>query len=294
MRGPLDTVQFDDGAELAPGRPATLVLGHGLEPVAAWLDIVGGGAAWGSARPASAPRLIAAPASVGLEGAVTTLRVEGLEPALLSLRTTHPVVARVRRAGGAPSEAEAWPHGARLDAWVPAGATEIDLRGFAAAQLGGSASVTLAPASELKEGVGDALFLPAGSSRAFAFTLPRAARVGLGARASSEDITVLLLDASGAEIGSGIVQSPRLEAGRYILVVRAPASGAPISVRPVLLGLDERGSGPPPDVVRAYVLGDEDVPENAAPQPPDWRRWLGLQSGSENTSSEEIYTEEGD
>jgi hypothetical protein len=302
VRGALDVSAVDDEAALAAAESATLVIEHGLAPVAAWLE-ADSTSAWGSARPEAAPVQISAPASVALDGVSTTLRVESAEPALLSLRTTHPVVARVRRAGGMQPEARAWPLGARLDAWIPSGATEVDLRGFASAGLGGSATVSLSPAVELREGVGDSGFLPAGSARAFTFGLMRSVKVGLGMRSTSDDIDVNLFDAGGTLLGSGIVQMPELQPGRYVVVVSAPAAADPVAVRPVLLGLDEPGLGPAPDIVRRYVLGEEAPPENAAPLPPDWRRWLGVPptggAASEGCctdaeSSGETYSEEGE
>ena len=227
-----------------------------------------------------------------------TLRVESAGAALLSLRTSHPSVTRLRPTGGQRAQSEAWPLGARLDAWIPAGVTEIDLRGFASAALSGSATVALTAPIEMQQGIGDAVFVPAGDARAFTFLMKRDAIVGLGMRSTSEDIDVSL--DGGA--GTGLVQMPTLTAGWHVLVVSTQPGGGPVAIRPVLLGRDEPDTGPPLDILRAYVLDGETVPENAAPIPPDWHRWLGAQKQPSSgdgcdgcgEASEETSFEEGD
>ena len=81
----------------------------------------------------------------------------------------------------------------------------------------------------------------------------------------------ILIDAAGRQVGVGNVQMPRLEPGTYLLAVRAPADGGPVSVRPAVAGLTPPGDGPPQEVVRRYLAlaagGDEGVAPPAGDSP---------------------------
>jgi hypothetical protein len=92
----------------------------------------------------------------------------------------------------------------------------------------------------------------AGGSALFGFTVPRESWVGLGIRAEPDLAQVRLLDAKGAEQGSGLAQLHRLQPGRYVIEARVPPNATATALRPALLGLTPRPSGPPPEIARQY------------------------------------------
>jgi len=77
--------------------------------------------------------------------------------------------------------------------------------------------------------------------------------VGIGVRASSDLIEARLMDEGGQPLSQGVVQMPSLRPGSYYLAIRAPAPGAPIQVRPLLVGKKAPDSGPPREVIRDYL-----------------------------------------
>lgn len=294
----MDRLTQDSGAEFPSPKNGTLLIETSTTPVGIRIQHDSALAeAWGNSRLHSSAS-IEGPASVELAGSAQSYGVRSSAPSLLSLRTSHPVVVRLRR-DGEPPVADAWPTGARLDAWLPTGKAEIDLRGFASAQLAGTASISLTSAEALREGPGDETLIPAGSARAYTFTLSDAATIGIGVRGSTDAIDVELLDAHGDLLGSGIVQMPKLETGTYVLVVMAPADGPPVTARPALVGVELPGLGPSEDIIRAFVEGREAAPAAAAPIPPGWERWLGAAQRSgwrqpEEQEQEEHESGEGD
>jgi hypothetical protein len=103
------------------------------------------------------------------------------------------------------------------------------------------------------EGLGPEVLLAPGTAHYFSFSVTREGPVGVGVRAAPDTATARLFEAAGGAIGEGIVQMPRLAPGAYLLAVRAPAEGGPVTVRPALAGLVPPDTGPPEDVVRRYL-----------------------------------------
>ena len=106
------------------------------------------------------------------------------------------------------------------------------------------------------------MLLAPGAAHYFSFSVEREGPVGIGVRAAPDTASCRLLDAAGRTIGDGIVQMPSLAPGSYLLAVRAPADGGPVTVRPALAGIVPPGSDPPEDVVRRYLRLSRGEPEN--------------------------------
>ena len=123
---------------------------------------------------------------------------------------------------------------------------------YAGTALGGTAAWSAEPVETLAEGVGAERWLSPGEARIFRFTLASKGRVGLGLREEAESLACAVSDEAGRTLGEGCQQLLTLEAGRYVLAVRAPP-GAPASrFKPVLLGLAGSETGVPEEYLRDF------------------------------------------
>lgn len=287
------------GTELTlHGVPARLSLPHGPGRVIAWIERDGVPPSGGSWFPDGPPPSIEvqAPAVVPLDGIARRLVLDLSTASLIHLRSDQPGLTVVRvgiatdAAAGAAVEPEErlalHPHGIAVDAYLGAGVHELWLRALDGT-LSASAELTITSVSEIGEGLGPEVLLPAGGSRAFRFTVPNAAsnkapaggtdesvQVGVGVRADSDRVEVRVLDAAGNELGQdqlgrnqpsqGVVLMPRLTPGTYLLELTLPADAAPARARPAVVGLDRPSTGPPPDVIRQYLDLAEDASEGAS------------------------------
>jgi hypothetical protein len=187
------------------------------------------------------------------------LRLSPAEPVLLQLRAPIPLVSVLGRPGAAV-EVGVHAEGARLDAVLPAGASDLLLRPAQPGPLHGRLDLLASRVAPIGEGLGPELVLAPGSSRAFSFTVAEGGPVGVGVRASEETVEATLLDAGLRPVAAGLVQMPTLAPGVYVLVVRAPAEGRALSVRPAVAGLTQPSTDPPPEVVRRYLEPEEPRP----------------------------------
>jgi hypothetical protein len=207
---------------------------------------------WASAELPAAAVALKLPAVVALEGPVRVWDLAPAEPVFLHLAAAVPSVTLLRRGlDGAPVVEV---HGERtsLDAYLPAGPARLALRGVGGKNLSGAAELTVTPVVPTGEGLGPEVLLPPGGARVFSFSVIRQGRVGVGVRAGADVVQCDLLDDAGRGLGSGVVQMPELAAGTYLLVLRAPANGPPVRVRPALAGVEAPAEGPPPEVIQGY------------------------------------------
>jgi hypothetical protein len=224
-------------------------IAHGEGLVVAWVD-GGGGADWlsGSGESIALDR----PAVIPLKGNSQLLRFVAKEPRFLHLKTTAPVIAAVAT-GKAPADIRVFPGGADLNLYLPAGTTRIALQSAGAGALAGVAEIATTGVQGIGEGLGPTTRLAPGEARVFSFTLKDERDIGVGVRGSTDVAHCRLLDAGGGLLGEGVVQMRRLKAGRYLLAVDLPASGEPVEVQPVLVGVETPDSGPPDEVKRRYL-----------------------------------------
>lgn len=231
-----------EGPRLSATGPGWLVLEHGPGPIVAWLE--GEGATpW----PPGQPQPVAVPRQLRLAGDSMALSLSLTEPVLLHARTTAPVVLALGE--GAP---RIFPSGAEFHRYLPAGNATLRLLSPQDGPLSGSLELTATSVTPAEEGLGAPVMVGAGNSALFGFQLPREGWVGLGIRAEPDHATVRLLDADGTEKGRGLAQLHRLPAGRYIIEASVPPDAGTTAIRPALLGLTPRPSGPPPEIARRY------------------------------------------
>jgi len=198
------------------------------------------------------------PESVPLQGKQQVLLVRLERPSLLHVRTSAPVVAQFL-GRGRPGVTQAFLHGAMLNIPAPAGESRLVLRAIGSESLSGHASVFATEVTNLVEGEGPAVLLGPGGARLFSFTLDRPDTIGIGVRASSDVVSSVLYDEQGAVQSQGVVQMPRLAAGRYYLAIEAPESSAPVRARAIVLGLARADTRPPYEVLRRYVEAQGDA-----------------------------------
>lgn len=228
------------GADLRLAGPGLLVLEHGPGPVLAW---IGDAAPFPDAPALSAPL----PGQMTLTGSAMALTLSPTTPVLLQARSTAPVVLALGDA--AP---EVFAAGAEFQRYIPAGTTTLRVMVPQEGPLSGALELDAVPLLPVAEGIGAPVMVAPGGSALFGFELTRAAIIGLGIRAEPDRVAVRLLGADGAPIGEGVAQLRRLPPGRYIIEARLPADAGPAAVRPAVIGLEPRPSGPPPEIAREY------------------------------------------
>ncbi|MCP4657565.1 MAG: hypothetical protein GY856_19340, partial [bacterium] len=248
------------GDDLAvPAGGGTLLLRHGPGVVLSWLDradeeVPG---LWGGDA-ADRARAVELPAVVPLAGRVEIVEIRENEPMMLHLRSATPMVTWLDSRPAAAVEVH--PEGAVLDAYLPGGSVRLALRAVGTETLDGSLELTKSAVMPIGEGLGPEILLATGESRIFSFTVEHSATVGVGVRADADVVETVLLDAEGRRLGEGVVQMHELASGDYLLSLTLPATAPPVRARPVVVGLEPPGTGPPEDVVRRYreMAGDRE------------------------------------
>lgn len=251
-------VALDDGArvdgcvaDVPGGVGGTVTVEHRAGPLrlllAARTDalaLAGPGAGSGS------PRRLAPGEAAALDGAFFERGIELDRESVVHVRVDRGVCLLV--SGGKAVASGGMGEGCRLDRLLSKGEHRLIVRGFAGAPLGGTAVWTGEPVETLSEGVGAERWLSPGEARVFRFALASRGRVGLGLREEAESLSCAVADETGRPVGEGCQQLLSLEAGSYVLTVRAPP-GAPASrFRPVLLGLAGSETGVPEEYLRDF------------------------------------------
>ncbi len=234
------------GTDLPVSGAGRVVVQHGAGPVALWLETPG---AFPWPDPAAQPATL--PSRVALTGDATALSFTADRPMLLHATTTSPVLAALQQAGRSDPPA-LFPAGAELHRAVAAGPVTLRLFSADDGPLGGTLALSAEPLLPLGEGLGAPASVAPGGSVAWAFTLVKRAKVGVGLRAEPDVAQARVLDAKGAVLGEGVAQLLDLQPGAYVLEARIPPASQPATLRPALVGITPRGDGPPPDVVQTY------------------------------------------
>lgn len=234
------------GSRLPVTGPGVLTLDHTAGLVAVWLD--GPGA---SLWPDTTAQTLTLPKSLPLSGPAQAFKLTLAEPGLLHIRSTAPAIAGLRSGEGAES-VRLFPTGADWYRYLPPGPVDLHLAAAQDGGLSGSLDLTVSPVTPVQDGLSAPVPLAAGESRAFAFTVPRAGKIGVGVKALRDPAAVRLLDAKGTLIGTGLVQYRSLPPGAYVLEVEAPADAA-LTVQAAVVGIALPDRGPPPDVRQAYL-----------------------------------------
>ena len=190
--------------------------------------------------------------TIGLQGRQLALSVEVTADCLLQLRSESPLVTKILHSG-LPQIVELHPNGANYAVYLPQGRASLQLQSIGAESLSGELFIRTAAIEPLQEGVGPATLLSGGGAKLYRFHLKQAGPIGLGVQASSDVVSGILMTRAGKEIGRGVIQMPTLEPGDYVYALSVPQTSAPVRVRPVLVGSEPPGTGPPVEVIQQYL-----------------------------------------
>jgi hypothetical protein len=236
-------------AEVPAGVAGTVMVEHGVGPLRLLLagreDAL---ALAGSVAVAGASKRLPPAEVVALAGAPLDRALELAAESVVHVRADRGVCLLV--SGGKTVASGGMGEGCRLDRLLPMGTHRLLVRPFGDAPLSGSAVWTSEPVESLGEGVGPERWLAAGEARLYRFELASRGRVGLGLREDAETLACEVADATGRTLGEGCQQLLELDAGRYLLAVRAPVGRPAARYRPVLLGLAGAETGPPDEYLR--------------------------------------------
>jgi hypothetical protein len=211
---------------------------------------------------------VAPPAVVPLRGETQSLLLSPAGPSMVQVRVSAPLITCLKRKS-APPEVEIHPSGCVFNAFFSGGPEEIALHAIPGSLLSGFAELSTTPVTTVREGLGPETMILAGEARIFSFSVGRNGAVGIGVRSNSDKVECTLRGSAGNFLGSGLVQMKTLDPGTYLLDIRVPKDGRPTTVRPALAGLEPPGTGPPEEVIRSYLKGEEEQPAGTvAPQPP--------------------------
>jgi uncharacterized protein YecT (DUF1311 family) len=235
------------GQDIVLSGTGRAVVEHGIGPIAVWLA-ADGVSPW----PDAAVQQVKPPARLTLAGAAMALGLKQDSPSLLHVSTTAPVLAALVQSRRTDPP-RLFPAGAELHVMLAAGAAELRLYPPSDGPLSGSLLLSAEPVTPIGEGLGAPVSVAPGQSAVFAFSVAKAATIGVGVRADPDRASVRLLDASGAVLGEGVAQLRALRAGQYLIEAQVPPDAGPTILRPAVIGITPRGSGPPPDVARQYL-----------------------------------------
>jgi hypothetical protein len=252
------TVALDDGARVGEcavvvpaGVGGTVSVEHRGGPLRILVAARGDALALaGPGLGGGAPKRLRSGEAVALEGALLDRGLELSSAAVLHVRADRGVCLLLT--GGALVASGGMGEGCRLDRVLGKGEHRLVVRGFAGAPLSGSAVWTADPVETLTEGVGAERWLSPGEARVFRFALASKGRVGLGLREEAESLVCAVADEAGRTLGEGCQQLLSLDAGTFVLSVRAPATAPPSRFRPVLLGLAGSEVGVPGEYLREF------------------------------------------
>jgi uncharacterized protein len=235
------------GQDVAVAGQGHAVVDHAAGAMAVWLA-VDGVSPW----PAAQPQPVQTPARLSLSGPAMALTLNQGALTLLHVSTTAPALLGVVQAGRTDAP-RLFPAGAEFHGMLAAGPAEVRLYAPSDGPLSGTVTLASDPVTEIGEGLGDEVSVAPGGSAVFAFSLAKPATIGAGVRADPDTATVRLLDAAGTVLGEGVAQLRTLPAGRYLIEAKVPPDAATTILRPAVIGITPRGSGPPPDVVQHYL-----------------------------------------
>ena len=248
-------VRLSDGTRLAdcagplpPGRSAEIVVDAGgpLRVVARPVDS-GPAAIFARALGATPPALRPGEAAA-LAGALVERSFTVSQPSVVHLRADAGVCALA--AGPEIVAVEGLGAGCAVDRLLPAGTHRLAVRPFGDEPLAGVVRFTAEPVETLAEGVGAERWLSPGQARVFQFQAAAKGRVGVGLQEEAEVLSCAVLDGAQRRLATGCQALLDLDAGAYLLEVRAPAGGRPVRFRPVVLGLAGTKLSVPDDYLR--------------------------------------------
>jgi len=236
------------GSDLKIDGPGELLIRHQPGVITAWLD-----SSEITAATTPLPVMdIAATQTIELQGEIQTFQINLAESIQLHLRSDTPMITRVGYANG-NEVVEAHPQGVNYSVYLPSGYSTLSLQRLGPWTADATIFISSAALTSIQEGYGPQTMLSGGSTQMYYFDIAERGSIGVGVQASSDLVSGMLLDNAGNTISHGVVHMQDLAPGRYILAISVPADSQPVRVRPALVGLERPHTGPPWEVIRAYL-----------------------------------------
>ncbi|MGC8916555.1 MAG: hypothetical protein ACP5NF_06205 [Thermoanaerobaculum sp.] len=272
------------GAEMAPKllRPQSLTEGDELDLGSGGGEVelfqgVGAVALWvGPERGASAPppavKAVALPAAFHVESRQAVRLAMGA-PAVLQIAASGAVMAEVFQSGERVAY-QLLPWGGSWSLPVATGETLVSL--VCLVPPCGPVTLRQAVPHLLVDGPNPKRLVPPGEDVFWVLDVPAARSLGVGVRARPDGGRVRLLSGDGRVVGEGPLIFGEFPAGRYLLVVTGSEDGQVLEVQPVVVGLSQPPTTPPPDLVMCYQQLEAGLVPTCPPPPPPPREQVRL------------------
>jgi hypothetical protein len=187
-----------------------------------------------------------------LQGRKWAINADVSADSLLQLRSDKPLISKIDHAG-LPQMIELHPNAMNYAVYLPKGGATFAFQSIGADQLSGELFIRTAAIESLQEGIGPETILGSGDTKLYRFHLKHAGDVGLGIQASSDVVSGILMNHNGTELDRGVILMPKLEPGDYVFAVSVPQTSPAVRVKPVLVGIEQRDTGPPVEVIQQYL-----------------------------------------
>ncbi len=192
------------------------------------------------------------PAQIKLNDKQQSFIFERKSASFISLQAATPLIASIRRQG-LPDEIRVFERGMKTSLFLPQGKSQLRLESTTNQDLSGLLNIAELNQVELKEGLGNQVSLLPGDSRIYRFDIPQSQHVGIGVQASVDVTRAYLFNQRGELLGEGVTQKHRLSEGSYYLMVELPAQpGSGVEIRPAIVGLESRDTGPSNQIMLDY------------------------------------------
>jgi len=192
------------------------------------------------------------PAQIKLSDQQQSFVFERGSAGFISLQAAMPLIAQIRR-NGLPDQVRVFAGGLKTSLFLPQGKSQLKLESTTNQDLSGLLNIAELKQVELKEGLGKQVSLLPGDARIYRFSMPESQDVGIGVQASVDVALAYLFNQRGELLGDGVTQKHRLSAGNYYLMVELPAEpGSGVEIRPAIVGLESRDTGPSKEIMLDY------------------------------------------
>lgn len=138
-----------------------------------------------------------------------------------------------------------------VDHFLLPGNYVIGVRAFRGGRLSGTITYSAQPIRPIGSGE---WILAGGEAETFYFEVRAKSWIGIGVKADRDAVDCALLTKEERLLGRGIQQFVQLDPGTYLLRLTLSPGEAPVHYKPVALGLEPPGIGPPLDYLREFFV----------------------------------------
>ncbi len=138
-----------------------------------------------------------------------------------------------------------------VDHFLLPGNYVIGVRAIRGGRLSGTITYSAQPIRPIGS---DEWILAGGEAETFYFEVHEKSWIGIGVKADRDAVDCALLTKEERLLGRGIQQFVQIDPGTYLLRLTLPPGEAPVHYKPVVLGLEPPGIGPPLDYLREFFV----------------------------------------